>query len=77
MTRAVVNVSSTEQVGQNQAKSGVETIWQHEKQPLLQAHIVPHLRTLRKAREQVNGWSKMGFLPGASSVTCIDGVCGG
>lgn len=54
MTQAVVNVSNTEQVEQNQPQTrGVDTIWQPDKQSLLQTHMVPHARTLRKAREQV------------------------
>ncbi|WP_415777515.1 hypothetical protein, partial [Legionella longbeachae] len=30
-----------------------------------------------KRTSKLNGGSKMGVLPGASSVTCINGVCGG
>lgn len=30
-----------------------------------------------KRASKLSGWSKMGFLPDESSVTCIDGVCGG
>ncbi len=59
MTQAIVNVSNTKQVGQG----GVETIWQPEKQPLLQIQSVPHARTLRKAREQVKWMVKDGVSP--------------
>ncbi|WP_237762122.1 hypothetical protein, partial [Legionella santicrucis] len=37
----------------NPKRGGVDTIWQPDKQSLLQTHMVPHARTLRKAREQV------------------------
>ena len=40
--------------------------------------IVPHPRTLRKAREQVKQMViDGGFLPDESAVTCIDGARGG
>ena len=78
MTQAVVNVSNTEQFERNPSKTGgVETIWQPEEQPLLQTHIVPHARTLRKAREQVKWMVKDGVSPRRIIGSCIDGVCGG
>lgn len=41
----------------------VKTTWQSEEQPLLQNCIVPHARTLRKAREQVKWMVKDGVSP--------------
>ena len=49
----------------------INTFGQHEEQPLLQTHIVPHARTLRKAREQVK-W--MVYVVGENSTLVIPGL---
>jgi len=66
ITRQAVSRSfnkGTSELNLSYVGGGVEATWQPEEQSLLQTRIVPHARTLRKAREQVKWMVRDGVSP--------------